>query len=500
METRKTGRWAAVLFGAALLLKYLLFGFHYYPVLDDFIQYGGYPLYHDLGHVYFEIGTMAARPLASLLDPVLWGGLWNHMWLALLLISVMHFFAVLLLDRALDYCGVSVGPIFWIAALFLPVAAEGAYWISASSRLVVGLFFAALGLYFLVRALTEGRRHFYILFVLFHLISYGFYEAAAIFSFVSVFLVAVRFWDKLKRKLWILVVPVLCLALLLLYYVWGAELGAMGSRAGGFTFSGLPGKLWEAVWQIGWIFSKGLYQSVVKGFAAGLRVLGDQGLWGFCWLVLAGCVCVFLAKICAREKTQKQPHWALFVCGLLLFAAPLAPNVLVESVWLPYRTVFISLIGLALMAETVAVRVFKNMRLKAVLVGLVLFVCLVANVNEYDTYRRVSERDVILAENIAERLDEEVLAGRRNVALIVLAQPMVEQVNLYKDHVKSVLEADWSLTGAVRAVTKNINIKNILLIPEGAENQITDEQVLVLDGDGHITEWKIENNGSVQSE
>ena len=77
---------------------------------------------------------------------------------------------------------------------------------------------------------------------------------------------------------------------------------------------------------------------------------------------------------------------------------------------------------------------------------------------------------------------------------------MVEQVNLYKDHVKSVLEADWSLTGAVRAVTKNINIKNILLIPEGAENQITDEQVLVLDGDGHITEWKIENNGSVQSE
>ncbi len=487
METRQKEQTTAVLLLVATILKYLLFGFQYYPVLDDFIQYGGYLLYHNLGYVYFEIGTMATRPLASFLDPVLWGSLWNHMGIALALITLMHFSAVFLLERTLARLEIRVSPLFWIITLFLPIGAEGTYWISASSRLVVGLFFAALGLYFLVRALKEKKNGFFLLFILFHLLSYGFYEAVAIFSFLGSYLIAFYCRRETKRKPWVLVVPVFCLAAMLGYYVWGAQLGAMGSRAAGFTFSGLFAKIWDAIWQIGWIFTKGLYQSAGKGFFEGLRVLGAQGLWGAVWILLAAAVSVLIGIFCTGNAKKEKPQWGLFWCGALLFAAPLAPNILVETVWLPYRNLFLSFVGLAFMAEPLFYFIFRNQKLRGVVISLLLMVFLIANVNEYDTYRRMSEFDIQMAQNIAERLDEDVLEGRRE-AVVILQQPIcVSQVNFYKDHVKSVFEADWSLTGAVRAVTKNMKIKKITPVPEGKEN-IAGEQVLVLDWDGHITQ------------
>lgn len=348
----------ALIFFAAVLTKYLLFGFEYYPILDDFIQYGGYPLYNDPSYVYFKIGTMAARPLASLLDPIFWGAIWGNMRLALILISLLHFFAVLLIVKTLDKCGFKISPLFYIITLFIPIGTEGAYWLSASSRLVVGMFFAALSLYFLAEYFSDKKKHLLVLFTVFHIISYGFYEPVCIFAFLGVCLTALNFRKDLKQKWWILLIPVISMILLMIYYAWGANLGALGSRASGFSFADIFYKLKDATIQVVRCFTKGIYKSTVKGFFAGLLVAAREGISGGLWLVLCGLVAVWLYKAAAKTKTERGK--LLFLVGIILFSAPLAPNVVVETVWIPYRTIFVSIFGFALMAEPVFTFVFRS--------------------------------------------------------------------------------------------------------------------------------------------
>ncbi len=475
----------ALIFFMAILTKYLLFGFSYYPILDDFIQYGGYPLYNDLGYVYFKIGTMAARPFASLLDPVFWGAMWGNMRFALILISLLHFFSVFLAAKTLDKCGFKISPLFFIITLFIPIGSEGAYWLSASSRLVVGMFFAALSLYLLVRYFSDKKKHFLVLFTVFHIISYGFYEPVCIVAFLGVCLIALNFHKDLKQKWWILLIPVISMLLLMVYYAWGANLGALGSRASGFSLSDIFFKIKDGAVQVARCFTKGIYKSTVKGFFAGLFVVAKEGFSGGLWLVICGLIALWLYKAAAKTKTEKGK--VLFLVGLILFLAPLAPNVVVETVWIPYRAIFVSLFGFALMAEPIFTFVFRSKRLQALACSLVLIVFLVANANEYNTYKKVSEFDTITAQNIAEQLSDEVMRGEKNVVLIVEGAYEIPQVDLYKDHVKSVIETDWSLTGAVRAVTGNIKIKKIT--PARFETaDISDEQVLYMGEDGHITD------------
>ncbi len=487
MRTIKSGNKVAILFFVALMLKYLLYGFSYFPVLDDFIQYGGYPLYGDLGYVWFGIGTMSSRPLASLLDPLLWGSFWGAMGVSLFLITTLHFSAVCFLERTLDRHGLAVSPLFWIIALFLPIGSEGAYWISASSRLVVGLFFAAGSLYFLSCALSEKKVKFTVWFIVFHLLSYGFYEAVAVFSFLGATIILYRHRKSLGRRSWFCAVPVLCLISMFLYTVLAANIGAMGSRAGGFGFSNLFGKIGESVYQLGRIFTKGVWKSTISGFFSGLKVLGAEGIWGAIVFLLILSVSFLLVRWGRTKRSKKGLPWGLLVVGGLLFFAPIAPNVLVETAWFPYRSIFISIIGLALLADTLVSRIPVKPYVKYIAYAAVLFVCLVSNVNEYNTYKRVSEYDVRMAQNIAERLDSRVLSGERDAIVIIETPTEIAQVDFYKDHVKSVLEQDWSLTGAVRAVTKNMKIKLVTPVCSGSE-QIADEQVLFLGADGHITQ------------
>jgi hypothetical protein len=486
MKAKEKLNITALIFFAALVLKYIIFGFRYYPILDDFIQYGGYPLYNDLKYVYLGIGTISARPLASLLDPVLWGSMWGNMWLALVLITAIHFAAVCLLSKTLERLGYKASPLFYIILLFLPIGSEGAYWISASSRTVMGLFFASLSFYFLVRALSGREKYLYVLFVAAHLLSYGFYESAAVLSAVGVYLIMLKNKEQIKTKWWILLIPVLCMLALLSYNLLAADIGAIGSRASGFSFSGLFGKIKDAIYQLGRIFTKGLYNSTVLGFFDGAKVVAKKGILGGIWIILASILSALLAKITVKDEETK-PKWELFLYGLVLFAAPLAPNLLVSMVWLPYRTVFISFLGLALMAEPLYKFVFRKKMFGGIACGLVLFVFLFAGVNEYDTYKRVSEYDTRVAQNISEQLDDEVMSGKKNAVVILERGTDIYQVDFYKDHVKSVLEADWSMTGAVRATTKNMKIKKITPVLSGQE-EITNEQVLFMGADGHITD------------
>lgn len=126
-------------FLAALILKIFSMGFTYYPVLDDHIQYGCYPLYEKLSYVLFGIGTAKTRPLAALFDTAVWGsfspscvGAFGDYPTPLFVGKTFRPYPSPF--RHCDYAHILRN------ILLLPLGFEGTYWISASSRLVVGLF------------------------------------------------------------------------------------------------------------------------------------------------------------------------------------------------------------------------------------------------------------------------------------------------------------------------------------------------------------------------
>ena len=296
---------------AAVLLPYLLYGFQYFPILDDYIQYWAYPSYPELSHVYMTIGTLATRPLASLLDPLFWGRFWPCLSVALLLVTALHLASVFFLYKTLENCKIKVSPFFWLIILLLPLGMEGRFWLSASTRLVTGLFCAALSFYFLSQFLLQPKKvSSFCLFALFQLISCGFYEAVSVFSAtVAVLLFCLMFYRK-REKVFLLI-PLtsgLNLSFMFLYYKIFASLGNGSSRAAqAFLLSDLPKKLTALFRQLGEIFSL-CYQRNIVGCKDGVLLLCRSGVWGL--LIL---LCMVLVSQCSIDVGPDHPeHLGLF--------------------------------------------------------------------------------------------------------------------------------------------------------------------------------------------
>lgn len=489
MDTRTDKIFSLGLF-VALFLKYMLFGFQYYPVLDDYIQYGCYPLYDNVAaDVFGRIGTVATRPLASLLDPLLWGRMWDCMWLALILITLLHFMSYLLLQRIFRENGLGVSPVVYILFLLFPVAAEGTYWISASSRVVVGMFFVLLSLCLLTRYVSKRKWYILVLSALFLLISFGFYEQVAVFGFCAYILLLVY---NRKRIRWVplLSIPAACAVALAAYYVLAAGIGEMGNRAAGFSPAHLWGNLLPFIRQLYEIYIVGTVKLVLMGGYRGFISLLDCGaILAILFIALSAVSAAQIGSI-AAEREAGSHRW-LWVGGLVLFFAPFAPYLLVEEAWLTYRSVFPSLIGLGLLLEPLSRRLLSRQVPRTVLLMAVTFLFIFSNVNEYKTYRETAAYDDAIVTQLAGQLDEQVLAGQKRVAVLSGAPSYVPQVNCYKDHIKSVTYSDWSLTGALRAKCRNVHIQNVLLVTSYADLEdapaLADMQVFGISSEGEVS-------------
>lgn len=477
-----------LLFGLALLLKIFSSGITYFATLDDYIQYGSYPLF-DPSYVFWEIGTVSARPLASLLDPTLWGAFWNHMWIALLMLSVLYFFACMLLDRILTDEDIKITPVLYAVCLLLPLTFEGTYWISASSRVVVGLFFAVLSVRFLQMHFMHKNNWLLLPYAISCFLSFGFYESVMIFSGILQLFVLVKHTieQKTYRKLWLMTIPAIGAISLLVYYKLASELGALGSRASGFSLSGMGHRFADFLSQFGYIFSAGLIRTTVNGFIYGMRILLASPIWGLTILAIT----VALSAGCAYFSRKHKLRAKAAICvpiGLCLTFFPLLPNLLVPDVWLTYRSIAICIPGLCVIFAPLATHLLQNRYVKMAVIFAMVFVFSVGCVNEVATYKKVNKLDNQLLDEVISHLDEDVLSGKKNTVLVLPHEIITQQTSYYKDHVKSVFYTDWSLTGAVRAKTQNNAVKNIT--PVFTLNGIDPEGKLILymDTTYHVTE------------
>lgn len=475
MKTAKARLLCDMSFLAALLAKVFATGVTYYPVLDDYIQYGGYPLYDSLSHVYLNIGTIATRPAASLLDPAWWGQMYPHLWVTLLCISALFFMGTKLLCTSLERIDIHVTPFLYAILLLCPLGFEGTYWISASSRICVGIFFAALSLWLLIKFIDTKVRTYFPFYALCTLLSYGFYESVMVLSALLQLIFILRLVRENKKRALYLITPVVLGVLMLVYYKLAQNIGAMGSRASGFDFANLFSNAAELISQFFEIMVAGGGLTVVMGTAWGIKLL-ISSVWGigiFALIILIAIACGYFGA-----KQSFFADWRICLpAGLALTILPLIPNALSSPVWLTYRSVVVCFIGLAIISACIIKKLLNKSVVRGIAIFLMVLVFSFANVNELDTYRRVWETDDALVTEICQQIDTD-----KEAIVVLTEEVIVPQVSYYKDHVKSVFDSDWALTGAVRAKLRNINTKMItpVLSLDGVDTE--EKQIIYIGG------------------
>lgn len=493
MKQNTTKAICNITFLSALFLKVFGAGFSYFCTLDDYIQYGCYPLYNNLFHVYFEMGTASARPLAAFADPAVWGAFFPHMVFALLIITMLHFISAKLFDQCLQNCGITITPFFYLVYLLLPLGFEGTYWISASSRIVVGLFFTALAATLLVRYIKTEKRYFLVLYGVFCLASFGFYESVMVLSGLVQALIIFGFFIKEKRyqRLFLLAVPLLFAIVVLLYYKLASTLSPI-VRTTSFSLENLGGRTKELLSQFGYIFTAGLYRTTLVGFADGAKRIAQSGMLG----MLVGALILIISAFCAyfggKIKLSSLRAKYCVPVGLLMILLPLLPNILVPDVWLTYRSIVVCLPGFCVLFAPLMSHILRDKRVATVTIFAASVLFLVGCYNEVQTYKEVNELDQKIANEIVAHLDADVLAAKKNVVLVFESEVITPQTSLYKDHVKSAFYVDWAATGIVRATAGNIHIKTVT--PVYALDAVDTEsaQVLYVDEFYHVTEERHE--------
>lgn len=294
-DRRREWALAGVLF-LLLAARCCAFGFRYWPQLDDYIQYHNYPTSSSFWLLHQSVGLLASRPLAGLADYFIWGRDFDNLIVGVLLICALYAAGVVLVKGLLER-HFHVGPVFPVVMALLPLGMEGTYWVSASSRVVVGLFFAALAALVFTRWLDTGKLGWLCLYLPLQLLPFGFYEQSGIFAVtltvgLAILEVLLRDRDKLRRALlclWSLV----CIPIYFLVTSLFSRGGVYASR------SELARDVIDLVLQLA-----RRYWPLLAAAAAGLCVL----LW-------------FLVRRLRKAGRRERVRWLILLLALLAAGA-----------------------------------------------------------------------------------------------------------------------------------------------------------------------------------
>ncbi len=454
-DARKVFLLTAAFCAAALVLRALFGGLWYGPILDDSIQYINYPSSADYGALIEQEGLFASRPLAALMDLYVIGPLRGCLIVPVLLLSVLHGLSAAMYSRL--FGGLfRTGTAFAVVFALIPLGCEGTYWLSASSRVIPGLFFTAAAAPMLLSFTGRGGwQRVPALFVL-TLLSFGFYEQILVLSLTLQGLIFLRFVRR-ERRVWAAAATASAAAaayFLFTHHFAGG--GSLGNRVEIVTSYGswywknfVP----DLVRQIGAAFVKGGLRTAGIGFVRGAG-MAVTSVGGVIFLLLAiglgvGCVLV-------RRPQPNRPTviplgaWrAALVWGILLFLAPLTPYFVIANPWFSLRATVPSMVGAALIADLILRAALRRRRPYAVAVGALLAFFLIAGASEVADYKETARADDALAEEILSHAEE--MEGR--VGILRLEEFDGGQNYAYHEHVASACASEWALYGKLVAVS-----------------------------------------------
>lgn len=473
-KLRALGRWIErwqkpiaflAVFGA-IFFRYTVWDGGYYWQLDDYIQYINYPNCPDYGALLMEQGLLASRPLAALTDLYFWSNFSGCMTVCVLLLSALYAGSALLWQSTLRR-RFGTGWMFIILYTLMPFGIEGTYWVSASTRLICGMFWGSLSLWLLCRFAEEKRTLFAVLYFPVLLLAYGYYEQSLVMAAAASLLLMLDLLSQDNRRgllaLW-------TFGAAGIYFLVTSFFTGTGALAGRMVLA-LPDNPWyfrvflpDVCGQVLQAFFGGGSAITFGGFWRGVKMIFAQGKW--LWLAVCLGFSVLLGWLALRWESprgqdgegKESPSarrlvWA-YIFGLLLTLAPISIFFFVANPFFSMRNTLPSFVGLAFLVDLTLRLLFRRqVRLRAVLCGLTAFLFCVASVSELHDYRATYLNDRAVVETVVEKMqgDEEALKGKR-IALIGCNATFLQEMNYYfNGHIVGVTGGEWSLYGAMAA-------------------------------------------------
>ncbi len=471
-----------ILFGL-IFVRYCYYGFEYYYQLDDYIQYHNYAAFGgSFKQLVTGLGLLANRPLAGLFDIYVWSRLYGQMIAAAADISIMYAVAALLLYKVFSK-RFGTGYLFLVVFALMPLGFEGTYWVSASSRIVVGMFFASLSFYFFDKWCDKGTKRYLVLFAVMQFIAFCFYEQILLFSgalTLIAMLGRVRGQDRVRAR-W----GFLMFGNAALYFGFTALMpkGVYSSRTELF----LPWQkdyvkdvLTPLLNQLKMVFIDGSGATFGKGLVRGFKfiVTEPNALWAL--VVMALCFVVFIFVRNSRRDSIR--FFAELFSGLFLAIAPLLLFFVLKDPWFGMRNSVVSFCGLGLVLDALFDLIFGRVKsgrfAEAVFVAVLALVCCVASVSELHDYRETTLADTQIATAAGEAFRDMSFKSTDKVWLLNVDPTYVADGNLYyHEHDYGVTSSSWALTGAISAVCNRGDIPSVY--PITAEKPFLEDESVI---------------------
>ena len=295
------------------LLRFSYYGFRYFPQLDDYIQYHNYAYGKDfagLWQMVQTLGLFGARPLAGLSDLYIWSAFWECPYVAVALLTLLYSLSAWFF-RCVFSRYFQTGCLFYVIYLLLPLNFEGTWWLSASTRICTGLFFASLSAFLFVRFCARPRVLTAVSQIAVQIAACCFYEQILILSCVTLLLLWVLERKKGRRTL--LAPASACgSAVLYLLCIWifkdsplYGNRGALMLPVSRYYFCEFLPNVCRQFYQV---LVRGNVKLLQNGFLRGVKILLQDSGWFYVLLCLLLCGAVWWLSRKQRETKQSEKH------------------------------------------------------------------------------------------------------------------------------------------------------------------------------------------------
>ncbi len=395
------------------LIKFIPAGLEYLPLQDDFIQYWGYGE-RSMSYLAYEVGFFNTRPFAGLMDIFFWGRFWGGLLFASVIITLLHFFSLIILLKAFENTGIKPGGIFCAVYMLLPAGFEAVYWLSASTRIVTGMFFLSLAAYAAGSKKIPSWLFFYT-----DIIAFGFYEQTAAVCFILCLWIAAR-----QKRRGILAYNIAAAALMCIYYKVMAGTGGLADRTGlHFAPSLTLGAL-----------AKSAYASLRLFFIGNPLGTGLFMITGF-------------GAFSLYRNSENTGREKLYI-GALLFISAFAVHFATGAGYIPFRCVYPAVTGLALITEYTA----ESCRSGRAFLGIFTALSVASNAYQAQVFSETGRFNIQVCTDT--RIEDGVVVRTERKELDLGLDEW------YRNYViEDITQSGWAMTGAVRAWHRDINLK-----------------------------------------
>ncbi len=439
----------------SLMARYVSCGFKYYHQLDDYIQYWSFPRSISLGRLIIQEGLLSSRPLAGVSDLFFWGQLFNYMLVGVLIVSVMYAVSAVLFLKVFRR-HFKTGIMFTLFYSLMPFFYEGAYWMSASTRIVVGLFFTSLSGFLLQKYLDTNKLGYFPAFCVVQLISLCYYEQIFILSTILNLLLILLNCGK-SRKSILTSIPLFANAVI--YFVFTRIFANADSAIGKRIALELPAwSEWyfnfitDVFTQLKTVFLDAPAAITFRGFGRGLLITVKDGLWALIPVAaLIGIATFFLCKHTKDYNVADSKKGRTIICASILAVLPVSLFLVIANPYICLRNILPSFVGIAIVLDMIfAALIRRKKALMCTVAAVISVVFFFAGVSETHDYRAVYQFDHKIAAKLNDIVNSSVID--KNAAFIIDEGDRGTVNYRFHEHGAGVISSDWALCGLLNYI------------------------------------------------